>query len=467
MTNVIPKVLVKRGETVGNELFISFPELITNNTFLTTDYAAGVSTLAVENGLKFSDATYIFVNENGNDKCEIILINGTPTVNAIALSTATVHAHSRGEEIKFIPFNQIEIYSSADNITFTLLTTTDIRPDADNTYYEHQAGTATTYYKIRFKNETDTTYSTYSDSVLATGYTASSAGQLIQTALSDLGMEIDGTLITKRFLFDALNEGRREIDEDKRIIRWSFRSVFNYNLYSIIPGQYKLTTPTDLREPSTNKNIISIRVGRESRQCGYFDQAAFERGYMSTYHTTLDGAIVTADVSITLEDSGDFNENGSINIAGEDIDELLDSVAYTANTETTNVISGVTGIRAAGHADGVDVWQNASFGLPVNYTVNNNTIYFSQPFADDFAGESIFMDYYKAITDINSDSDELDEPFYNIYIPFLRFKIKQKQDKELNWKNDSDYIKWSSMKNDQIDKEYFGQKTRINIDIPM
>jgi len=466
MKNIIPKLRVKRGETVGNELFISFPELATNETFLTTDYVAGVSTFAVENGLKFSDATYVFVNNNGNDKCEIILISGVPTVNSISLATASVHAHSRGEEVRFIPFNRIVIESSADNITFTELGTIDIRPDSEETYYEHAAGTSTTYYRIRFENETDTTYSTYSDSVIATGYTANSAGQLIQTALSDLGVEIDGTLITKRFLFDALNEGRREIDEDIGIKRWSFRSVFNHKLYSIIPGQYKVAVPTDLREPSTNKNITSVRVGRENRNCNYFDQEALERGYMTTYHTTLNGNILTTDTSVVLTGSGDFDESGSIQIAGESVDEPLDSVEYTANAETTNTISGVTGIRAAGHSDGVEVWQNADFGLPLNYTVNNGYIYFSQPFDDDHAGESVYINYYKKIIDINSDSDELDEPFYNIYISFLRFKIKQKKDKKLDWKNDIDYIKWSTMKKAQIEKEYFGQKTRINIDIP-
>jgi len=466
MINIIPKVLVKTGETIGNEVYISFPELDTNKTFITTDYAAGVLGFSIENGLKLSDGEYIVVNNRGNNKAEILQIKGTPTATSLGLDAVSKHPHNRGEKIQFIPFNQVEIYSSTDGITYDLLTTIDIRVDEDETFYNHTAGTSTTYYKIRFKNSTDLTYSTYSDAVIATGYTANSAGQLIQTALSDLGMEIDGKMITKRFLFDALNEGRREIDEDKSIIRWSFRSVFNNNLYSIIPGQYRVAVPNDLRDPATNKNIIGIRVGREKRPCEYFDEEAFDNAYMSTYHTTLNGAIVTADTSITLTDSGDFDESGSVDIAGEAIDELLDNVEYTDNTETTNIISGVTGIRAAGHSDGVDVWQNANFGLPVNYTVKDGYIYFAQPFADDYAGESVFLDYYKKITDINSDTDELDEPFYNIFISFLRFKIKQKKDKDLDWKNDIDYIKWLDMKNAQIEKEYFGQKIRINIDLP-
>lgn len=466
MTNIIPKVLVKRGETIGNEVFVSFPELDTNKTYTTTDYSSGVSSFAVENGLLFSDSQYIVVNNNGNQKCEILKINGSPTVNLITLLSASQHSHNRGELIQFIPFNQIVIESSTDNITFAVLTTIDIRPDSEKTFYNDTAGTATTYYRVRFKNSSDTSYSTYSDAIIATGYSAKSAGQLIQTALSDLGVCIDGKTITKRYLLDSLNEGRREIDEDKSIKRWSFRSSLNYNLYSIIPGQYKVALPADLREPSTNKNITGVRVGRDSRQCTYFDEQAFDNAYMGTYHTTLNGNVLTADTSIVLTDSGDFDESGSIDVAGEAIDELLDSISYTANSETTNTISGVTGIRTAGHTSGVDVWQNASFGLPINYTVKDGYMYFSQPFADDYAGESVYIDYYKGITDINSDGDELDEPFYNIYIPFLRFKIKLRKDKNLDWKNDVDYIKWLDMKAAQIDKEYSGQKLRINIDLP-
>lgn len=462
---IIPKIEIKRGETIGNEILISFPELDTDYTFLTTDYSAGVSAFAIENGLKLTDGDYVVVNDNGNEKCEISLISGTPTATAMSLAAVTSHPHNRGEMVRVIPFNQIVIETSADNTTYAVLTTIDIRPDADKTFYADKTGAIGTYYRVKFKNEAGTTYSTYSDGVIAIGYVANSVGQLIQTALEDTGEELGGVL-TKRYLLNAINEGRREIDEDEGVIRWAFRQVFNHNLYSIIPGQYKVAVPTDLREPETNKNIIGIRVGREGRECRYFDQRAFDNAYAGAYHTTLNGAVLTADVTIVLTDSGDFDESGNIDVAGQAIDETIDSIAYTGNTETTNTLTGVTGIRTAGHATGTDVWQNASFGLPANYTIDNGYIYFSQPFADDYAGESVYIDYYKGITDVNSDGDILDETFYNIFIPYLRYKIKQKLDKNLEWKSDVDFIKWSSMKKAQIAKNYLGETTRISVDIP-
>jgi hypothetical protein len=460
---IIPKILIKRGETIGNEIIISFPELDTDYTFLTTDYSAGVSDFAIENGLKFSDGDYIVVN-SGNEKSEILSISGSPTTTSMSLASNSEHPHNRGEMIRIIPFNQVIIESSTDDDTYTILTTIDIRPDADNTFYAHTDGTVGTYYKVRFKNEANTTYSTYSDKVIATGYVANSVGKLIQTALEDTGEEISPVL-TKRYLLNAINEGRREIDEDEGVIRWAFRSVFNYNLYSIIPGQFKVAVPTDLREPETNKNIISIRVGKDGYPCKYFDQRAFDNSYAGVYHTTLNGAVDTTDTTIILDDSGDFNESGSIDVAGQEIDEEIDSIAYTGNTETTNTLTGVTEIRTAGHADGTDVWQNASYGLPVNYTIDDGYIYFSQPFSDDEAGESVFIDYYKNITNVDSDADLLDEPFYSLFIPYLRYKIKQKLDKDLDWQRDVDYLKFQKLKQAQIAKNYLGQNTKISIDI--
>lgn len=460
---IIPKILVKSGEAIGNEIFIGFPDLDTNFTFLTTNYAAGITTFAVENGLKFSDTNYIVTNTIGNEKCEISKISGTPTASSINLVSASIYAHNRGEQIRFIPFNQVEIYSSTDNINFTLLTTINIRPDADNTFYNDTIGTATTYYKARFKNSTLTTYSLYSDVIIATGYIANSVGNLIQNVLTDLGEKIDGVRLTKRVLFNALNEGRREIDENEGIIRWSFRSVFNYKLYSIIPGQYKVPVPTDLRDPNTNQNILGLRVGKSKYFCHYIDQRTFDNLYMNIGHTTLNGVVATGDPTITLTNSGDFNDSSDIDIAAETVGETIDTISYTANDLTTNIISGVTGIRATGHSTGIDVWQGVSYGLPLFYTVIDGYIYFSQPFANDFAGESVFIDYYKLITDINSDADLLDEPFYNIYIPYLRFKIKMIRDKSLDWKNDVDFIKWESHKKSQVAKQYFGQDISILI----
>lgn len=463
--NIIPKFKTRYGENVGIELEIQHPDLDGNVTFLNSDYASEVTSLAVDNGLKFSDGEYVVIGGIKEDKTEIVLISASPSSTTLTVG-ATSFAHNRGDAVQFTPYNQVVIESSSDGVTYSVLATIDIRFDSNITYYNHTAGTSSTYYRLRFKNEADTVYSQYSDPFVGTGYASNSVGKIINSALILLGEEIDDKLITKEFLYEALNEGRREIDEHRSVIRWPFREVFDYDAGDVISGQYRISLPTDLRDRSTNKNILAVRIGKKKYPLSYITKQEMNAYWQDTAHTTLDGAVLTTDTEITLTSSGDFDESGNIYIAGQAVNEDSDAIAYTANDETTNELSGVTGIRAAGHADGTDVWQNPHFGNPIYYTIDDGYMVFNCPFEDDLSGENIWMDYYKDITDINSDGDLLDEPFFSIYIPWLKWKIKSKKDKNLKMTSDNDYIDWTMKKEAQVEKNYLGQDLTINIDLP-
>lgn len=464
---IIPRLRLKFGENLGAELYISPPDLEGDFTFLNTDYASGVASFAVDNGLKLWDAEYLVFGNIWAEKTEILLTAGAPTATTVTTASNSSFAHTRGEKIQFIPYNQIEIYKSTDwGATYALLTTLDIRVDSSETYYNEVDGLSTYYYKVRFKNSTTTKYSSYSDPIIATGFVDNSAGSVIKKALIQLGESIDDEVITKEFLFEALNEGRREIDEHVGIIRWPFRTEFDYDAWNVIPWTYTLTLPTNLRYPTTNENILSVRIGKNNTPLTYVDKPTFNSFYESTAHTTLNWAVLTGDPTITLTSSWDFDDSWSIQIAGQAVNEDIDEIDYTSNDEATNIISWVTWIRAAGHATWTDVWQNAQFWMPTNYTVDNGQLMFDCPFDDDYSGENIWMDYYKTITDINSDWDLLDEPFYNIYIPWLKWKIKSRKDSSLDGKSDSDYLDWKMKQEQQVVKNYAWQNLSIAIDVP-
>jgi len=459
---ILPKIKCRSGENLGVEILIHIPNLEGNFTFLNTDYAAGVSSFDVDNGSKFATDDYFVIGNIQSQKTEIIKVS-TVAATSIATATASLYAHSRGEKIQFIPYNQIEVYSSTDGTTYSLLTILDIRVDSLETYYNDLIGTSTTYYKVRFKNSTSSKYSEYSDSIVGSGYVENSVGSIIRKSLISLGQDIEDTLITKEFLYESINELRREIDEHKDVIRWPFRTVFGYNAGSVISGKYKITLPTNLHYSSNNENVLSVRIGKKRFPLIYKDIRFINNFFTGNAHTTLNGAIVTGDTSIILTSSGDFDDSGSIYIAGEAVDEDIDIVTYTANDLATNTLSGVTGIRAAGHSTLVDVWQGAQAGIPQYYTVDNGEIIFNCPFGDDYSGENIWIDYYKNLTDVNSDSDLLDEPFYMIYVSGLKWKIKSKKDPTLQMANDPDYMNWNHQKENQVSKLYTGQSVRINI----
>ena len=151
----LPKIRIKRGETIGNELFFRFPDLSQNEkTYLEADSAVGATSLTA-NGINFASGQYVIIGNPGDEKCEIVLTTSA-TATTIGCG-ATSFAHSRGTVVRFIPFNQITISSSDDGTTYAALETVAIRSDAPETYYRHSAGTATTYYKYQFYNSTDDT----------------------------------------------------------------------------------------------------------------------------------------------------------------------------------------------------------------------------------------------------------------------------------------------------------------------
>ena len=439
------------------------------NTFLTTDISSG-TTLTVQSIVGFAINKIVCIGEIGEENSEIVKTHSStvPTGTTITLLAALTFSHNRGAKVYLINYNQVEVsWSATTTGVKTVLDTIDIQSDQDETIYNDSVKTSG-YYFTRFKDSINTTYTEYSDPVAYAGYGANTVWAIKNRALKDLGEKVDGIIITDSWLNEALWEGRRELDEDEGVGRWSFRIKRNANVDSIIPGTYQMTLPTDLRRPNTAENILSIRIGQDSRPLEYQDIVRFNKNYYGIQHTTLDGAVADTDTSISLIDSGDFDESGTISVAAVSVATIVDSITYTANTEATETLSGVTGIQTGGHTTGRDVWQNASFGLPSAFTVNgeNKKAEFDLPFNDDYAGENVYMDYYATLPVYDSDSDVLDEPEYGLFVDFLKWKIKyRKSNGNLSPAKDGDYLLWEKKKKSFIAKERLGQDIYIIPDI--
>ena len=465
---ILPKIRTRQGEGIGVEIFVQPPDLSENeSTYISTDASSGASSYSVDSGLEFAVGEYITIGSIGSDKAEINRIHTgtTPTSTTITLNAVNSFAHNRGERITFIPYNQVTIQRSTDaGVSYSDLVTIDIRVDSQETYYAHTSGASTDYYRAKFYNSASTLYSTASDGVIATGYVDNSVGQIIRAALLSLGDRIDGEVITTEFLFQALHEGRDEVDTQPLIRRWSFRTIFDYDMGDIIPGRYTLAVPSDLRDPDTYLNVLSLRLGRDNIPVHPVDKYALNEFYRGVAHSTLNGSITGASTSIILTSSGDFDESGSVNIAAESISGTIDNAAYTTNTESTATLGTVTSI-ADSHSSGRDVWQGVSFGKPTKYTIDNSLITFSCPFPDEFAGENIKGDYYAKLVRADSDGDVLDEPWAaSVYIPYLRWRIRKRKDPTLSQDTDSDYKEYITKVNAQVSKEFSGQDMRISYD---
>jgi hypothetical protein len=453
-------------------LYISNQDLTAEkkSTFLSADVSSGSSTLTVESIVGYAIDQNLCIGEIGEENSEIVHTHAatSPTGTTITLSAALTFSHNRGTKVYIIDFDQIEVsWSATTTGTKTVLATIEVQSDQLETIYNDSTET-TGYYFSRFVNSIPTpdTYSDYSDPVSYSGYADNTVWAIKNRALNDLGEVVDGKTISDSWLNDALWEGRRSLDNDKQITKWSFRIKRNANIGSIIPGIYTLALPSDLRKPNTSEHILSLRVGERGQPLSYQDINDFNENYEGVVHTTLNGALLTGDTSIVLTDSGDFDETGDIKIAAVSVATTIDTVTYTGNTEATNTLTGVTGIQAAGHTTGRDVWQHCNFGLPNTYTVDgeNKQLEFDVPFDDDYAGENIYMDYYTVLPAYDSDTDVLDEPEYDLFVSWLKWKIKYKlSGGKLKQKEDPDYAEWLKGKDDLITKERLGQDVSFTL----
>ncbi len=475
MISQAPSLRIKTNSPIGNDVFFALPSLQGNNSsFFEADVAAGLTTITA-NGSFFSANQYIILGQPGQEKSEIVKINSVNNTT-ISLVSATIFPHNRGDVITLIEYNQIEPQRSTDGgINFSALTIIDINPQVTETYLQRTGDVSTNVYRFRFYNSTSSLYSGYSDSVVASGYSDNSVYAIKQRALSQIGEKITD-LITDNFLNDSLNEARRIVDMgqttidgiSQKVLRWSFRTKFNTDIsaeqHGIIPGAWSISAPTDLRDRNTYKNILGLRLGRSNWPCTYQDQRRFRQNYLNVGHSTLLSAINNADINLNLVTVGDFDSSGSIVISAPSSQDTKNTVSYTNKDIDDAQLTGCTGVLE--NEAGADVWQEATFGMPTAYTIDNGVIYFDVPFDDTYAGENIYLDYYQALQAVNSDSDIVDEPFYDLYVPYLKYKIKSlKSNGALKPTDDGDYLLFQQGLSELVSQEVSGQNVNFVPDL--
>jgi hypothetical protein len=459
---ILPKIRIRTGEVPGNQVFILLPDLSKNQkTFLSADEATGQTTLSVESGTNYSANEYAIIGTPGQEHSEIKLISSS--TSSTIVTGATSFAHPRGTQVTFIPFNQIVIENSTDS-TFAAPTTVtvSIRADSLETFYEDINGTALDYYRVRFKHEQGTRYSSYSDSVIATGYVDNSVYAIKQRALASVGHEVgEFKWLTDEWLNRTLYEGRRDLEAN--LSKWSFRKKFETDIGNVVIGQNTISVPSDLREPKTANNILALYIGKNRNPLGYISKQEMNNWYRGIAHTTLASTVNDTDVTIALTNSRDLDASGAFDIAGA---TAIDSVDYTGNTLSTNTLTGVTGIVTGGHASGLDVWQNASFGMPTMFTVTDDGIVFNQPFHSDYLGENIYADYWNTFSAVDSDVDTLDEPDYDMFVNYLAYRIKKRKLKGKLDLKDDDYQEYLLRSSKLINKERSGQDVYFKPEVP-
>lgn len=337
--------------------------------------AAGV-TLTVKNNTGFTtDNTYLIIGEIGQEKTEIVQINGAGsagtsiTIDREGGAGGLRFDHDIDTPVYVSDYNQIRFYhgstSTASASTALAAAASAVTPDMNFTRYEDTTNT-TGYGFCRFYNATTTTCSVYSNAIPYTGYT----GQMLRSMrkkVRRLLNEPDETQITDDDITDELNLAQKEVAHDRL---WTFYE--KTKSFSTVANQYEYTLATDVFKTYDCKMdtqplaVIDMKrwniLRWDADETGDPTHITFWRNRARVYPypsssasaTAINDAsnITAAATTITVDSTSGFPSQGRIIIDSE-------VISYTGTTSTTftGCTRGDEDTTAATHNDDATVTE--------------------------------------------------------------------------------------------------------------
>lgn len=151
---------------MSNRISITNPDLRKYEyTELTADISSGSDVAcSVKNNQGFSADDLVLVRKPGREKSESCTVGSTTGDTTITLS-AVKFDHSKGAEIRIIPYDQVALFSaSTENGSYSIEGAyVSIEYDDVATYIDDSDGDSTTWYKAKFKHSVSGVTTDYSD----------------------------------------------------------------------------------------------------------------------------------------------------------------------------------------------------------------------------------------------------------------------------------------------------------------
>lgn len=438
-------------------------------TFLSGDVVAGAtSAIGVISTLEFTSLTtssgqIIVVGEIGQPKTEVIKTSATtaPGGTSITLNTALRFDHPQDTKVYLVDWDRFEVQwaSTVTGSKSTLMAYPQaVQPELLESIFKDTTQSSG-YYFVRFNETIGSTNSDWSDPVPYSGYTDASVHEIKLRALELAGDKIDNEIVTNEFLNRCLWEARREYHSSPG--KRPFRRSYNVDIGNVTTGMYRIDLPPYVEKPYSAENVYGVRVGTQQNMI-YYDKKEWDFDFLNKPHTILTTAYTVGDQDLYVNNVRDFTPSGSVTVE-------QDSIAYSA----IGITGGTMRISTAGsknHAVSLDVWQNATYGLPTKFTVfadvgGSAYIYFNRILDTSYVNQNVYADYYRTILEFDSDADVLDEPDPDIYVPYLAARIKKKRNPALELTKDSDYQLWLLKKQGALATEYAGTEIRFVPDV--
>lgn len=443
-------------------------------TYIGIDAVAGGTALTVQSIIGFeslstSSGQIVLIGPLGNEKSEIRRTdqNNAAAGTTVSLRDPLLFDHSQDTPVTIIDYNRAEIQWSATatgSKSTIMAYPVNVQADVLETIYVDSSKT-TGFYFVRFNETIANTNSDWSDPIPYAGFADNTVWAIKDRALKAIHEQIDGDLITDDFLNKSLWEARREYHNSPG--KRPFRRKFNIDIGNVVTGMYRQVLPADVESPTSGQNIYNVRIGTQP-DMRYYDKKSWDFDYMNRPHATLAATYSIGARDLYLSDVRDFADTGVASIGGTNI-------SYSARSVSGGTLR-ISADGSWGSDNASDVWQNISYGLPDRFTVwadvgGSAYIYFNRPIDTAYVNQNIYSDYYRTIVDFDSDADVLDEPDYDMFVPYLSYRIKERKSRGgipvVRTKSgqvviaDADYQNWTQKKQQNLDTEYIGAELRM------
>jgi len=460
---MFPQISIKHN--IGN--IIEIPNQLNPKvfTYLSNNFAIGVTTLDVDNAIDFTSGSIILLlGSMGSENTEFGYASAHTDQSFTV--TATKQPHNRGDLVTQVNYDQIVI-SKASTVdgAYSVFATIPLYVTQQKTVQFDATGLTTDYYKLQWKNSQTGDLSQYSEPISVLSYPTNSVGSVISPVLRAMGVSENDTKITAEFCIDAINDARKYVNMKLYGIRHAWRSEFEYPL-RVLAGSNFVNLPDDIDFDESDRSLLSARFIRGNVLAPFnlkyidkrsWNQVAFNVGGSVTVGVTAIGA-----TEIELVSSGDFpltTDSGVAYIATTDFDQTMLQIEYTDVDLVLNKLTGVTGIDREIPA-GTQIWVTPTIAQPITYTVYEDKIVFDRIIPDSMQGNNCYIDYYKKAGEVTDLYQELGEPYREIYKWYLRYAIKYRKDVTLS-QSDPDYKKFEELVQALFNNLYTGQDTII------
>ena len=335
--------------------------------------------------------------------------------------------------------------------------TIDIQPDSLETRYEDTTYSSG-YYFIRFVNTTTepNTCSVYSDAIPYEGYAENTVGFVIHYALKRNKIKGFTDFIDYQFCIDEINACLDFITGNLK--GWSNLLKLNQVIGQTERGVFVLgDMPSDIWENKGNKSIMGLRIGTGTNLT-YKIWSDLEKEMAGVCHTQVRTEASEGDTSLEIDNSYDFENEGSVNVY---VNGELQTLTYTGITRsaTEGILTGIPASGTGSITDTIpvdtDVWDGENEGKPLYFSVNSDSEIVIYPLPDSsYRNLNGYMDYYTKAIRVDSDSDILDTWRYDMIKHWLTWAIRAQKDNDGKRDfNDGDYLQFLTILADFIRTE--------------